>query len=117
MAGVAGAIALLLAFLGIGTLVPAEAAIALVALALALFVLELFVPTGGVLGAGAAVALALAIVIAVGQGSTDLGAVRVLAILLGAVGAAGLLLAAILGFFAVRYWAASAPPEAGGGRL
>ena len=117
VAGVAGAIALLLAFLGLGTLVPAEAALALAALALALFVLELFVPTGGVLGAGAAVALAIAVVIGVGQGSTDLGAVRVLAIALGAAGAIGLLLAAFFGFFAVRYWAAGTPPEAGGGRL
>ena len=112
--GVVGAIALLLFFLGVGTLVPGEVAIALVVLAIILVVLELFIPTGGVLGAGAALALALAIGIAVGQGSTDLNAVRIVIILLAVIGAVGLLLAAFLGYFAARYWAPTALPKAEG---
>ena len=106
--GVVGAIALLLFFLGIGTLVPGEVAIAFVLLAVVLIVLEFFIPTGGVLGAGAAIALALAIGIAVGQGSTELGVLRVLIIVLGTIGALGLLVAAFLGYFAARYWAPTA---------
>ena len=112
--GVVGALALLLFFLGVGTLVPAEVAIALVVLAIILVVLELFIPTGGVLGAGAGVALALAIGIALGQGSTDLNAVRVVIILLGVIAVLGLLLAASLGYFAARYWAPTALPKAEG---
>ena len=112
--GAVGALALLLFFLGVGTLVPAEVAIALVVLAIILVVLELFIPTGGVLGAGAGVALALAIGIALGQGSTDLNAVRVVIILLGVIAVLGLLLAASLGYFAARYWAPTALPKAEG---
>ena len=64
--GTAGAIALLLAFLGLGTLLPGETALALVGLAAALVALEVLLPTGGVLGAGAAIAIAIAVGIWIG---------------------------------------------------
>lgn len=57
--GVAGAIAMLLGFLGLGALPVETAGIALIALALIFFALELFVPSGGILGAGGLVALIL----------------------------------------------------------
>ena len=110
--GVAGALALLLFFLGVGTLLPAEAALAFVVLAVLLIVLELVLPTGGVLGAGAALALAFAIGIGIGQGSTDLTIARLLVIVLAVVGVIALLLAAFLAYFAARYWAPNRPPEA-----
>ena len=110
--GVAGAIALLLFFLGVGTLLPAEAALAFVVLAVLLVILELFLPTGGVLGAGAALALAFAIGIGVGQGSTDLTIGRLLVIVLAVIGVIALLLGAFLAYFAARYWAPNEPPEA-----
>ena len=111
--GVAGALSLLLFFLGVGTLLPAEAAFAFVVLAVLLVVLELFLPTGGVLGAGAALALAFAIGIGVGQGSTDLSIERLLVIVLAVIGVIALLLGAFLAYFAARYWAPNKPPEAG----
>ncbi len=110
--GVAGALALLLFFLGVGTLLPAEAALAFVVLAVLLVILELFLPTGGVLGAGAALALAFAIGIGIGQGSTDLTIGRLLVIVLAVIGVIALLLAAFLAYFAARYWAPTKPPEA-----
>ena len=110
--GVAGALALLLFFLGVGTLLPAEAALAFVVLAVLLIVLELFLPTGGVLGAGAALALAFAVGIGVGQGSTDLTVGRLLVIVLAVIGVIALLIAAFLAYFAARYWAPNKPPEA-----
>lgn len=112
--GISGAVALLLFLLGVGTLVPAEVAFAFVLLAIILFVLELFMTTGGVLGAGSAIALALAIGITVGQGSTDLSTVRVMVILLGIIAVSGLLLGAFLSYFAVRYWAPTALPKSKG---
>ncbi len=110
--GVAGALALLLFFLGVGTLLPAEAALAFVVLAVLLIVLELFLPTGGVLGAGAALALAFAIGIGIGQGSTDLTIARLVVIVLAVAGVIALLVAAFLAYFAARYWAPNEPPEA-----
>ncbi len=110
--GVAGALSLLLFFLGVGTLLPAEAAVAFVVLAVLLVVLELFLPTGGVLGAGAALALAFAIGIGVGQGSTDLSIERLLVIVLAVVGVIALLIGAFLAYFAARYWAPNERREA-----
>jgi len=110
--GVAGALALLLFFLGVGTLLPAEAALAFVVLAVLLVILEFWLPTGGVLGAGAALALAFAIGIGIGQGSTDLTIGRLLVIVLAVIGVIALLLAAFLAYFAARYWAPTQPPEA-----
>ncbi|HWO94414.1 MAG TPA: nodulation protein NfeD [Dehalococcoidia bacterium] len=57
--GVAGALALILAFFSLGTLPVNWAGVALIALAFALFVLELFVTSYGILGVGGAVAMAL----------------------------------------------------------
>lgn len=62
--GVAGAIAMVLGFLGLGALPVETAGLALIALALVFFALELFVPSGGILGAGGIVALILGAIIA-----------------------------------------------------
>ena len=110
MPGTAGSIALLLAFLGLGTLLPGEAALALVGLAAALIVLEVFLPTGGVLGAGAAIALAIAVGIWVGGGGTDVGIQRVLTIVLGTIVVVALLIGAFVGVIALRYIAPNRKP-------
>ena len=109
--GTAGAIALLLAFLGLGTLLPGEAALGLLALAVMLVVLELLTTTGGVLGAGAAIALAIALGIWVGSSGTDLGLVRVLTVLFGAIAVLTLLIGAFVGVLAVRYIAPTRKPD------
>ncbi len=57
--GVVGGISLILAFYAMHTLPVNVAGLALIALAIALFVLELFTPTHGVLGIGGVVALFL----------------------------------------------------------
>ena len=110
--GTVGAIALLLSFLGVGTLLPGETAVALVVLAIALVALEFFIPTGGVLGAGAAVALALAIGIGIGQSSTEVSFVRILLVLVATIGAVVLVFGAIFAVFARKYMAeTTARPE------
>ena len=109
--GTAGAIALLLAFLGIGTLLPGETALVLVTLAVVLVVLELFIPTGGVLGAGAAIALAIALGIWVGSSGTDLGLQRVLIMLFGTIAVITLLIGAFVGALAARYIAPTRKPD------
>lgn len=95
-----GVIALLLAFLGLGTLLPGEAAVALVLVGIALFAMEFFVPSGGVLGAGAAIAIVIGLSIVLGQSSTALtlrGVATIFAIVVGTltliVGAAFIVLA------------------------
>lgn len=62
--GVAGAVAMLLGFLGFGVLPVETAGLVLIALALVFFALELFVPSGGTLGVGGVVALILGGIIA-----------------------------------------------------
>ncbi|MGI8925229.1 MAG: NfeD family protein [Tepidiformaceae bacterium] len=62
--GVAGAVAMLLGFLGFGVLPVETAGLVLIFLALVFFALELFVPSGGILGAGGLVALVLGGIIA-----------------------------------------------------
>jgi membrane-bound serine protease (ClpP class) len=79
--GTAGVLALLTAFLGLGALLPAEAAVAFLIVGVLLGVLEAFVPSGGVLGAGAAVAIVLGLFIVLGQLSTELNVARIAAIL------------------------------------
>jgi membrane-bound serine protease (ClpP class) len=112
--GTAGVIALLLAFLGVGTLLPGEAAVILLALGVLLLLLELFVPSGGVLGAGAAVAIVLGLSIALGQTSTALTLGGVL-LVLGVIVATLLLLGgAAFALIARGYLARS---EQSGGRL
>ncbi|MEX2373263.1 MAG: nodulation protein NfeD [Dehalococcoidia bacterium] len=75
--GTAGVLALLLAFLGAGTLLPTEAAVAFLLLGAALIAAEFFVP-GGILGAVGVVALLLAFGIGAGQTSTVVSAERVI---------------------------------------
>ena len=109
--GTAGAIALLLAFLGLGTLLPGETALALVGLAVALIVLELFIPTGGVLGTGAAIALAIAVGIWIGGGGTEVGIQRVLTLVLGAIAIVTLVIGSFVGVIALRYLAPTRKPD------
>ena len=109
--GTAGAIALLLAFLALGTLLPGETALGLVALAVVLVVLELFIPTGGVLGAGAAIALAIALGIWVGSSGTDLGLQRALTVFFATIAVLALLIGAFVGVIAVRYVAPTRKPD------
>ena len=109
--GTAGAIALLLAFLGLGTLLPGEAALALVGLAVVLIILELFIPTGGVLGTGAAIALAIAVGIWIGGGGTEVGIQRVLTLVLGAIAIVTLVIGSFVGVIALRYLAPTRKPD------
>jgi len=62
--GTAGVIAVILGFVGLGALPIETAGLVLIGLALILFALELFLPSGGVLGAGGIVALLLGGIIA-----------------------------------------------------
>jgi len=62
--GVAGGIAIILGFLGLGALPIDTVGVALIALALLFFALELFVPSGGILAGGGVVALVLGAIIA-----------------------------------------------------
>jgi membrane-bound serine protease (ClpP class) len=57
--GIAGAISLLLAFVGLGNLPTNWGAVALLGLSLVLFLLELHLPSHGILGAGGAIAFLL----------------------------------------------------------
>lgn len=76
--GVVGITATIASFLGVGTLLPGEAAVAFLVLGIALFVLEAFVPSGGILGSVGAVVVVLGLSILVGQGTTDLSPKSVL---------------------------------------
>jgi len=109
-----GVIALLLAFLGLGTLLPGEAAVALILVGLALFAMEFFVPSGGVLGAGAAIAIVLGLSIVLGQTSTALTLRGVLTIFVLVAGVLSLLAAAAFIVIARGYISRS---EESGGRL
>jgi membrane-bound serine protease (ClpP class) len=62
--GVMGLIALVLGFLGFGTLEVHTAGLVLIALALLFFALELYLPSGGVLGVGGIISLVLGAIIA-----------------------------------------------------
>jgi membrane-bound serine protease (ClpP class) len=62
--GVAGVIAIILGFIGFGALPVETAGLILMFLALIFFALELFVPSGGILGGGGVVALILGGIIA-----------------------------------------------------
>ncbi len=70
--GVVGITATIASFLGVGTLLPGEAAVAFLVLGIALFVLEGFVPSGGILGSVGAVVIVLGLSILVGQGTTEM---------------------------------------------
>lgn len=62
--GVMGLIAMVLGFLGFGTLEVQTAGLVLIALALVFFALELYVPSGGILGVGGVISLVLGAIIA-----------------------------------------------------
>lgn len=76
--GVVGVILMILGFIGLGVLDVEIAGIALIAVALAFFALELFVPSGGVLAAGGIVALILGGIIAFRNTPTELQPNRIL---------------------------------------
>ena len=97
--GVAGAISLILAFASFGSLPVNWAGIALIVLALALFAMEAFVSSNGVLGGGGAVALilgALFLYQAPEVAGPILPEVRVSPVLIGVVGVAAAAIALIL---------------------
>lgn len=62
--GVAGVIAIIVGFLGLGALPVETAGLALIAAALIFFALELFVPSGGILAGGGLAALVIGAIIA-----------------------------------------------------
>ena len=107
--GVVGITATIASFLGVGTLLPGEAAVAFIVLGIALFVLEAFVPSGGIFGSGGAVVVVLGLSILVGQGSTDLD-VRGLLTVLGAGALAVVLMAAAAFTLIARGYMSSAEP-------
>ena len=111
---IVGAIALMLAFLGLGTLLPGEAAVALMLVGAALLAMEFFVPSGGVLGAGAAIAVVLGLSIVLGQFSTALTLRGVLTIFAIATGAVMVLVTAAVILIARGHMAGT---EESGGRL
>ena len=77
---VVGITATIASLLGIGSLLPTEAAVALLVLGIALLTLEAFVASGGILGSGGAIAVVIALSIFVGQGSTEIDLRRLLAV-------------------------------------
>ncbi|HJM76627.1 MAG TPA: ATP-dependent Clp protease proteolytic subunit [Dehalococcoidia bacterium] len=79
--GVVGITATIASFLGVGTLLPGEAAVAFLLLGIALFVLEASMPSGGILGSVGAVVIMLGLSILVGQGTTDMNLRGLLTIL------------------------------------
>lgn len=76
---VVGITATIASLLGIGSLLPTEAAVAFLVVGIALLTLEGFVSSGGILGSGGAVSVVVALSIFVGQGSTELDLQRLLA--------------------------------------
>ena len=108
--GVVGVTATIASFLGVGTLLPGEAAVVFIVLGIALFVLEAFVPSGGIFGSGGAVAVVLGLSILVGQGSTDLDLRGLLMVLgVGAL-AVALMAAAAFALIARNYMSRAEPP-------
>ena len=77
---VVGITATIASLLGIGTLLPTEAAVALLVLGIALLALEAVTGSGGILGSGGAIAVVLALSIFVGQGSTEIDLRRLLTV-------------------------------------
>ncbi len=113
---VVGITATIASFLGVGTLLPGEAAVAFIGLGIALFVLEAFVPSGGILGSGGAIATVLGLSILVGQGTTDMNVRSILTVLgLGAL-AIALLAGAGFALIARNYVSSTAPPATDGGQ-
>ncbi len=69
--GVVGITATIASFLGIGTLLPTEAAVIFLLLGIALFAVEAFFTSGGLLGSIGAVVIVLGLSILVGQSTTE----------------------------------------------
>lgn len=86
--GTIGLIAVILFFLGAGTLLPGEAAIALTIVAIILIGAEFFIPSG-VLGAMGGAALVLAVSIVIGQISTTIPLATALLVVLALILAIG----------------------------
>lgn len=80
--GTFGIIAIVLGFLGFGVLPVETAGLVLIAIALALFALELFVPSGGILGIGGIIALILGGIIAFRDTPAEFQPSRVLVVAL-----------------------------------
>jgi len=99
--GTAGVIAVILGFVGLGTLPIETAGLVLIALALILFALELFLPSGGVLGAGGIVALLLGGVIAFRDTPTEFHPDRIVVAVL-VVLVAGMFISLAVGLARVR---------------
>jgi len=109
---VVGITATIASFLGVGTLLPSEAAIAFIGLGIALFALEAFVPSGGILGSGGVIATVLGLSVLVGQGTTDMNVRSILTMLaLGAL-AIALLAGAAFALIARNYMSRNKPPSA-----
>lgn len=108
--GVLGVTAVIASFLGVGTLLPGEAAFAFILFGIALIALEWFIPAGGALGTGGAIAIVLGLSILVGQGSTELDWQRLLTILVTGTVTLGLLIAAGLLLVARNYRSVQEPP-------
>ena len=76
--GIAGVLALIASFLGVGTLLPGEAAIAFAVVGVVLLILELMIGASAAFGTAGVAALLLSLAVAIGQTSTDLSLQRVL---------------------------------------
>ncbi len=110
--GTLGVLALVAALLGLGTLLPGEAAAVFIALALGLFILEAFVPSGGILGAVGALALLAGGAAWLGQASTELDFARILTVIALTIGAIVLVITLWVLFIAKKYLAGREPPGA-----
>ena len=108
--GILGVTATIASFLGVGTLLPGEAAIAFIVFGIALIAAEWFIPTSGVLGTGGAVAVVLGLSILVGQGTTELDLRSLLMFVVLATLAIGLLVGAGMMLIARRYASGREPP-------
>ncbi len=115
--GVVGITATIASFLGVGTLLPGEAAVAFIGLGIALFILEAFVPSGGILGSVGAIVIVLGLSIFVGQSTTDLNPRSILV----AIGVITLVVAlmVVAAFFLLTrgYWARTEEASDSPGRL
>lgn len=83
--GIFGVMALLIGFLGLGVLPVETVGLVLIALALILFALELFVASGGILGAGGIAAMVLGGVIAFRDTPSEVQPNRILVVVLASV--------------------------------
>jgi len=77
---VVGVLALIASFLGVGTLLPGEAAIAFAIVGVALVVLEFTIGGSAAFATGGTAALLLSVAIVIGQASTELTLQRVLVV-------------------------------------